>query len=157
MNLSTVQNGITGTTGPNDKLILDLIVISCIAGFVGDALLQFGSKVLKLGGQTGWGLKSYFAQHGPSESVFIAGGMMTVFYIIYLYFLSFPINYVYLAIYGIILDFIFRKTEIFPSLRGYYGYFNYFWSAVWGAIPLMLPLIIYRETKVSLMIPSFYI
>ena len=150
MNLSSVQNGITSTTASNEKLILDLIVISCIAGFVGDALLQFGSKVLKLGGQTGWGLKSYFAQHGPSESVFIAGGMMTVFYIIYLYFLSFPINYVYLAIYGIILDFIFRKTEIFPSLRGYYGYFNYFWSAVWGAIPLMLPLLIHAGIKVLL-------
>ena len=150
MNLSSVQNGITGTTASNEKLILDLIVISCIAGFVGDALLQFGSKVLKLGGQTGWGLKSYFAQHGPSESVFIAGGMMTVFYIIYLYFLSFPINYIYLAIYGIVLDFIFRKTEIFPSLRGYYVYFNYFWSAVWGAIPLMLPLLIHAGIKVLL-------
>ena len=150
MNLSSVQNGITGTTVSNEKIILDLIVISCIAGFVGDALLQFGSKVLKLGGQTGWGLKSYFAQHGPSESVFIAGGMMTVFYIIYLYFLSFPINYVYLAIYGIVLDFIFRKTEIFPSLRGYYGYFNYFWSAVWGAIPLILPLLIHAGIKVLL-------
>ena len=150
MNLSSVQNGITGTTVSNEKIILDLIVISCIAGFVGDALLQFGSNVLKLGGQTGWGLKSYFAQHGSSESVFIAGGMMTVFYIIYLYFLSFPINYVYLAIYGIILDFIFRKTEIFPSLRGYYGYFNYFWSAVWGAIPLILPLLIHAGIKVLL-------
>ena len=150
MNLSSVLTGITGTTVSNEKIILDLIVISCIAGFVGDALLQFGSNVLKLGGQTGWGLKSYFAQHGSSESVFIAGGMMTVFYIIYLYFLSFPINYVYLAIYGIILDFIFRKTEIFPSLRGYYGYFNYFWSAVWGAIPLILPLLIHAGIKVLL-------
>ena len=116
---------------PSHKTILQLIVISCLVGFTGDTLLQIGSK---LGGPTSWGLKS----------IFIAGGMMTIFYIIYLYFLQLPINYVYLAIYGIILDFIFRITMIFPSLSEYYNYFNYFWSAVWGAIPLVLPLFIYN-------------
>ena len=126
----------------NNKVILDLIVFACIAGFVGDTLLQIGAKYFKLGGPTGWGLNAYFAQHGAVESIFIAGGMMTIFYVIYLYFLRLPVNYVYLAIYGIILDFIFRKLAIFPSLDGYYRYFNYFWSAIWGAIPLMLPLFI---------------
>ena len=126
---------------PSHKTILQLIVISCLVGFTGDTLLQIGSK---LGGPTSWGLKPYFIQHGQVESIFIAGGMMTIFYIIYLYFLQLPINYMYLAIYGIILDFIFRITMIFPSLSEYYNYFNYFWSAVWGAIPLVLPLFIYN-------------
>ena len=36
---------------------------------------------------------------------------------------------------------------IFPSLKGYYSHLNYFWSAVWGAIPLMLPLLISNLTK----------
>ena len=147
MNLSSVQNGITGTTVSNEKIILDLIVISCIAGFVGDALLQFGSNVLKLGGQTGWGLKSYFAQHGSSESVFIAGGMMTLFYVIYLDFLKLPPVWYYLAIYGIILDYIFRITMLFPSLKGYYKHLNYFWSAFWGAVPMLIPLFIVKLSQ----------
>jgi hypothetical protein len=52
-----------------------------------------------------------------------------------------------LAIYGIILDLIFRKTMLFSSLKGYYQYFNYFWSAVWGAIPMIIPLLIYDIIK----------
>jgi len=128
----------------NNELILILIVISCITGFIGDMLLQIGINYFKLGGSTGWGLKPYFKQHGSIEATFIAGGMMTLFYIIYLYFLQLPINFIYLGLYGIILDFIFRKTLLFPSLFGYYEYFNYFWSAIWGAIPLVLPLIVQR-------------
>jgi len=120
----------------------NIIAIACIVGFIGDFLLQLGSK-LGLGGPTGWGLKDYFAQHGSIESLFIAGGMMTIFYVLYLLVLK-P-NYLYLAIYGIVLDFIFRKLNVFPSLNGYYKYFNYFWSAVWGAIPLMLPYFIYSK------------
>jgi len=122
--------------------MISLVGVACIVGFIGDFLLQLGSK-LGLGGPTGWGLKDYFAQHGSIESLFIAGGMMTIFYVLYLLVLK-P-NYLYLAIYGIVLDFIFRKLNVFPSLNGYYKYFNYFWSAVWGAIPLMLPYFIYSK------------
>jgi hypothetical protein len=122
--------------------MISLVGIACIVGFIGDFLLQLGSK-LGLGGPTGWGLKDYFAQHGSVESLFIAGGMMSIFYVLYLLVLK-P-NYLYLAIYGIILDFIFRKLNVFPSLKGYYNYFGYFWSAVWGAIPLMLPYFIYSK------------
>ena len=124
---------------------LILIVLAFITGFIGDFLLQFGSKI-GLGGPTGWGLKDYFKTHGFSESLCIAGGMMTFFYIIYGV-LKIKINYLNLAIYGIVLDFIFRKLMIFKTLKGYYEYFNYFWSAVWGAIPLMLPLFIFQKVR----------
>ena len=117
----------------------NIIAIACIVGFIGDFLLQVGSK-LGLGGPTGWGLKEYFSQHGHTESLFIAGGMMTLFYIIFSYVASY--TYLNLAIFGIIIDFIFRKTMIFSSLQGYYEYFNYFWSAFWMAIPMMLPFFI---------------
>lgn len=127
--------------------LLHLIAISCVVGFVGDALLQIGSKSFSLGGPTGWGLKPYFKQHGTVESLFIAGGMMTIFYVIYLYLIPFQVNYVNLAIYGIILDFIFRKTRLFPSLDGYYKHLNYFWSGFWGAVPLMMPLSVFDLLK----------
>ncbi len=120
-----------------------IISIACITGFVGDASLQLLNKYLHFGGPTGWGLKGYFNQHGSVESTFIAGGMMTLFYVIYIYLFNVPLSYINLAIYGVVLDFIFRKTMLFPSLKGYYKYFNYFWSAVWGAIPMIIPLFIF--------------
>jgi len=120
----------------------DIIAISFLTGFFGDSLLQLGAKKFEMGGKTGWGLNDYFKTHGSAESLCIAGGMMTFFYILYYYVFQLPLNYTYLAIYGILLDFIFRKTMVFTTLEGYYEYFNYFWSAVWGAIPLMLPLFI---------------
>lgn len=118
----------------------DIIVIAFFTGFFGDILLQIGAKT-GLGGPTGWGLNDYFKQHGIAESICIAGGMMAFFYSIYI-FLNLPVNFLYLAIYGIVLDLIFRETMVFSSLTGYYKYFGYFWSAVWGAIPLMIPLLI---------------
>ena len=132
----------TNLSTKNSTKILQLCVLSFIVGFIGDALLQLGSGA-GLGGSTGWGLRNYFAKHGRAESVCIAGGMMIFFYLVYFYVLCLPANYAILAIYGIILDFIFRKAMIFPSLKGYYEYFDYFWSAVWGAIPLMMPLALY--------------
>ena len=114
-----------------------LLVLACLVGFMGDAGLQF------LVGNAGLdrGLKGYFTQHGSAESMFTAAGMITLFYVIYMG-LNLPLNLVGLAIYGVILDFIFRKTRLFPSLDGYYKSFNYFSSAIWGAIPMMLPLAI---------------
>lgn len=122
----------------------DIVSIACITGFIGDASLQLLNKYLHFGGPTGWGLKEYFKQHGPAESTFIAGGMMTIFYVIYIYLLHAPLSYIHIALYGVVLDFIFRKTMLFSSLKGYYEYFNYFWSAVWGAIPMLIPFIVYR-------------
>ena len=120
--------------------MISLLAIACITGFIGDMLLQIGVKQFHLGGPTGWGLKRYFSLHGSAESTFIAGGMMTIFYVLLG---SLPKTYAVLAIYGVILDFIFRKTMLFASLKEYYEYFNYFWSAVWGAIPMIIPLLIY--------------
>lgn len=122
-----------------------LIWIACLTGFVGDSLLQIAAGRLNLGGNTGWGLKKYFVYHGSGESLCIASGMMTLFYIAY-YFSGAPFEYLYLGLYGVALDLVFRKTMAFESLREYYRQLNYFWSAVWGAIPIMLPLFIYRIT-----------
>lgn len=121
---------------------MDLISISCLAGFIGDTLLQIGAKQ-GMGGSTNWGLKDYFKQHGQVESTFIAGGMMSVFYVIYIYIIPLPINYLFMSIYAVFLDLFFRKTMFFPSLKGYYNYFGYFGSALWAIIPALIPLIVY--------------
>jgi uncharacterized membrane protein YvlD (DUF360 family) len=120
------------------------ITSAAATGFVGDALLQVATKQLRMGGPSGWGLLSYFALHGVVESLFIASGMMAIFYIIYFSILRLPVNLLYLAIYGIILDVIFRQTMICPSLQDYYNNLNYVWSAIWAAIPAILPVILYN-------------
>jgi hypothetical protein len=125
---------------------LNLLIFACISGFFGDAGLQLLTKKMGMGGPTGWGLKPYFLQHGSAEALFIAGGMLTVFYIIYLFIFQLPPTWSYLTIYGILLDLFFRETMLFSSLEGYYNHLNYFWSAFWGAIPMLLPLIIIHFT-----------
>jgi len=115
---------------------LNLLIAACAVGFIGDAMLQLG---IKLGAD--WGLKGYFKQHGSLEALFIAGGMMVLFYAIYIL-LKLPLNYTGIAIYAVILDLLWRKFNIFPSLKGYYGYFNIFWSGVWEIIAMWLPLIV---------------
>jgi hypothetical protein len=67
-----------------------LVTISCITGFFGDAGLQLLTKKFGMGGSTGWGLKPYFSQHGTGEALCVASGMMTLFYIIFLYVLRLP-------------------------------------------------------------------
>jgi len=119
---------------------MNLIGIACLTGLIGDFTLQTGVK-MGLGGPTGWGLKEYFKQHGSGEAMFTAAGMMALFYTLFLM-SGIPVTFMNLAIYGVLLDLIFRKLMIFGSLKGYYEYFNYFWSAVWGIIPLCLPLAI---------------
>lgn len=119
------------------------IAVFCLVGFFGDVLLQL---MVKKGGKD-WGLKGYFEQHGSVESLFIAAGMMSLFAVIYIYLLKLPLKWEYLIIYGIVLDLIFRVFMIFPSLKGYYSHLNYFWSAVWGAIPMLLPLMILNGAR----------
>lgn len=119
------------------------IVSAALTGFVGDALLQIGTKHFGFGGPTGYGLREYFRVHGVVESLFIAAGMMTIFFIAYAA-LGLPFKLAYLALYGIALDAFFRATMICPSLRGYYEHLNYFWSAFWGAVPAMMPVAIVR-------------
>ena len=121
--------------------ILLLIVIAFFTGFIGDIILQILIHY-GMGGSSGWGLKSYFQQHGKAESPFIAAGMMTLFYIIYFVILKIPLHFEYLIIYGIVLDLIFRYTMVFPSLKDYYYNLNIFESGLWGAIPMVLPALI---------------
>lgn len=122
----------------------NLIAIATIVGFVGDALLQVVTK--KVGG-SGWGLKQYFIQHGSVESTFIAGGMLGLFFIIYAVFnalTGLPFNIITMAIFGVLLDLLFRLTGLFPSLNGYYKNLSYLSSAIWGAIPMIIPVLIYQ-------------
>ena len=116
----------------------ELIVIACLTGFIGDAILQFLSKYTG-----GWGLKPYFKQHGKVESLFIAGGMMALFFILY-DFTRLPVTWYYIGIYGVLLDLLFRVTMLFPSLKGYYNNLNYFQSAIWGIIPMIIPVLILK-------------
>jgi hypothetical protein len=119
-----------------------LIVAAALTGFGGDAILQIGSPML--GKDEDWGLRSYFKQHGVGEALCIAAGMMTMFYIFYFVVLRLPPDWRYLAVYGIILDWIFRKAMLFSSLKDYYAHLNYAESALWGAIPMILPLVVAR-------------
>jgi hypothetical protein len=116
-----------------------LVASAALTGFFGDAILQIFPPIM--GKDEDWGLRSYFKQHGIGESLCIATGMMTLFYIFYLYVLRLPIDWKYLAVYGVILDYIFRKTMVFESLKDYYRQLNYIESAIWGAIPMVLPLL----------------
>lgn len=132
--------------------MIDIISIATVTGFVGDASLQIATKHLKMGGNTGWGLNEYFRQHGASESLFIAGGMLAIFYAFYVYILvellKVPNTALSVIIYAIILDLIFRKFRIFPSLDGYYNHLNYFWSAVWAIIPMLIPYFLHKYQSI---------
>jgi len=114
-----------------------LVVAAAVTGLVGDALLQAA-----VGDTDRWGLGSYFRQHGRGEALCIAAGMMTLFYVLYLVVLKLPPHPVYLALYGVVLDLIFREARLFPSLKGYYEHLNYAESAFWGAVPLLLPWLV---------------
>ena len=121
---------------------MNTVTAALLVGFFGDALLQILVNN-GFGGSTGWGLKEYFTQHGSAESLCIAAGMLGLFMIIYGILFTFKKQstfkkILYLGIYGVILDFIFRKTMVFSSLKGYYNHLNYFESAIWGAIPMIL-------------------
>jgi len=121
--------------------MLDIVSLYMLTGMLGDAALQVLAP--RLGGPTGWGLNAYFKQHGRAEALCIAGGMLVFFIIVYLYVFKLPLNPVYLALYGVALDLLFRRTRLFPSLDGYYAHLNYFWSAVWGTIPMLIPYYIF--------------
>lgn len=117
--------------------MISVLGLAGLTGFFGDMLLQ---GMVHLGFQRG--LVQYFKQHGRPESTCIAAGMLSVFFVFYSLFL--PYNYLYLAVYGVLLDLVFRKTMVFSSLKGYYANISYFWSAFWGAIPMMVPLFLFQ-------------
>jgi hypothetical protein len=118
---------------------MNIVSIATIVGFFGDMGLQI-LLAQNLGGPSGWGLKPYFERHGQVESLFTAAGLMGIVYIVYIYMLRLPLNPVYLVLYGIVLDVIFRIFNIFPSLSEYHEHQNYFNSIFWGTtIPLLIP------------------
>lgn len=118
---------------------MNLLLIAFATGFIGDIILQ----ITGLGNA---GLESYFRQHGRAESLFIAGGMMTAFYSIFLLF-KISLTFINLALFGVMVDLLFRKMRLFPSLDGYYKMLNYGWSAFWMALPMCIPLIIKKTIK----------
>jgi hypothetical protein len=121
--------------------MLDIVSIACLTGVFGDIFLQI--RVKYLGGDGG--LKKYFAQHGRAEAICIATGMMAILQMFYLYVLCLPLNYVYLAIYGVVVDIVFRTTMVFSSLDEYYKVLDYpFTTTVGGALPAILPFFIYN-------------
>ena len=95
---------------------MNLESVAFLVGFFGDIFLQLLCQTPYFD----YGLKEYFKIHGAPEAPFIAGGMMVLFVIIYR-FTGLPIKWEYFAIYGVILDILFRTFMIFPSLKAYYS------------------------------------
>lgn len=122
-----------------------LVTWALWTGAVGDMMLQV-LVARGFGGSTGWGLKSYFQQHGSREAIFVAAGMLGLFYAVYEA-LGLPKKWYWIALYSIILDLLFRVFRIFPSLDGYYRHLNYFWSAVWAIIPMLIPFFLFQKFK----------
>ena len=113
-----------------------------IIGMIGDFLLQQIVKYHPKGDFAG--LKSYFKIHGQFESLFIAGGMMYFFGMLF-DLLKQPKTFFNLAIYSSILDILFRQFRLFPSLDGYYKALTPLQSIIWAIIPMSLPLIKYNN------------
>jgi len=118
---------------------MDVVSVAFLVGFFGDLFLQILCKSTSFD----YGLRDYFTQHNGPEALFIAGGMMALFMIIY-NLTGLPLKWQYLAVYGVILDLLFRTFNIFPSLEGYYSSLNHFWSGLWQSVSMVLILVAYR-------------
>ena len=116
--------------------------VAFLVGFFGDIFLQILCKISSFD----YGLRGYFKEHGAVEAPFIAGGMMVLFYIIYNLF-KFPLKWQYIAVYGIILDILFRTFMIFPSLKGYYSALTPFWTCLWEAVAMVMVIAVYQFIK----------
>lgn len=128
-----------------------LLIIAILTGFIGDLLLQsiVNKKIL---GADSWGLDPYFSQHGKLEASFIAAGIMGGFYSLYAL-TGLPFKIQYMAVYGLIIDLVFRHVRIFPSLDSYYKNVGYFGTVVVGAVvPLIIPLLVLKviDNKVEI-------
>jgi hypothetical protein len=117
-----------------------ILIFAALTGFFGDAFLQ----VLTANGQSP-GLVPYFRQHGSFEALFLASGLMTVFFIVYQLF--FPVDYVYLILFGVGTDLLWRWGNLFPSLEGYYKYYSVFETCVYMAASMVLP--VYLSTLIK--------
>ena len=118
---------------------MNLESVAFLVGFFGDIFLQILCNTTSFD----YGLREYFKQHGSPESPFIAGGMMVLFYIIY-GFTNLPLKWQYIAVYGVILDILFRQFMIFPSLHGYYAALTPFWTCLWEAVSMVLVILFFN-------------
>lgn len=107
-----------------------------LTGFLGDAGLQ----LLDHGT---WGLTQYFTQHGRTESLFVAAGMMGVFGGLYSL-AGLPLAVLPLLLYGGGLDLVFRYTMVATSLEGYYQAMPVWLSFLWGGIPFVIALTLFQ-------------
>lgn len=121
-----------------------LVIFALATGAIGDLLLQVLVNKAGMGGPTGWGLKPYFRQHGSGEAICTAAGMLGLFYALYIL-LKLPLKWWAIALYSIVLDLVFRKFRLFQSLDGYYAHLNYFWSAIWAIIPMLIPFFLWQR------------
>lgn len=118
-----------------------IFIIACTyTGFIGDAVLQL---VANYRGDLA-GLNAYFKQHGRIESLFIATGIMALCGIIWITFAGQLWNsFIAIAIYGFVLDVIWRQFNLFPSLNStLYAQTTQIESGIWGSISIVIPLAI---------------
>jgi hypothetical protein len=126
------------------KQVGQLITVALITGFIGDAIWQIIAN-MNIGAETGtWGLQYYFERQGSAEALFTAAGMLGIFYILYA-FTGLPFKVQWITIYAVILDLIFRYTNLFPSLKMFYKELSIPSTIIMGSvIPLLLPLFVYK-------------
>jgi len=101
-------------------------------GAGGDATLQAINRYTKKGEE--WGLDTYFAQHGPIESIFIAGGMVVGFEVLYTAIFG-QKNVVKLFALGAMIDIIFRNTMPMKTLEDYYKKNSPIMTIFWAGFP----------------------
>ena len=116
---------------------MDLRTKAFFIGMIGDSILQM---IVRYRGDFA-GLKGYFEQHGIFESLCIAGGIMFIATYIYQQ-LGLPMKIIPLFIYGGILDILWWKFNLMPSLEHtYYAALNPIQSFFWGGFSTILILI----------------
>ena len=101
-------------------------------GVAGDLGLQTLNKYTSKGKD--WGLDTYFAKHGPVESLFIAGGMLVAFELLYDKIFTTK-EYLYLFLLGGVVDVFFRTTMPMESLKDYYNQNNPLYTIFWAGFP----------------------
>lgn len=104
-------------------------------GVVGDASLQLIDKCSDKGRE--WGLHSYFEQHGPIASLFIAGAMTSG--TLYVHDLLFRERSI-LTLFGLgmALDVLFRTQMPMDSLKDYYNKLTPPYTLFWAGFPSAL-------------------
>lgn len=117
-----------------------LPIVAVLVGFFGDLSIQ---AFVKLGGagSGGWGLKSYFREHGVVASALIAAGILGLFYSIWTMF-NFPLHWWIILAVALILDLFWNYYHVMPSLDTYYKEPIIPRTILGVVIPFLLPLFI---------------